>query len=205
MNSASLDSRLSRLLEKMHQHLDADEPRAAIGLLETCDLSLKETATWLNARGMVAFRMSEFGVATDYFEQALQVHGPSAEVLSNLGAVHLERAKGSAGPQQRDAYTLALDRLQEALRLESDSPNVLTNLALAHTLAGDMSKAEFYLDQALSNAPRHTSALFQKAQLLYDRGSLADALKLIDTILEDLPDQQEALAQRHPILDRLSF
>ena len=205
MNAASLDSTLNRLLEQMHQHLDADEIRAAVGLLDTCDPSLKKTGTWLNARGMIAFRMGELGVANDYFEQALQAHGPEVEILCNLGAVHLELAKGSAGPQQREAYTAALSRLQEALKLAPDSPNVLTNLALAYTLAGDMSRAEFYLDRALANAPRHSSALFQKAQLLSDRGSLADALKLIDTILEELPGQQEALAQRHLILDRLSF
>ena len=201
---ASEDS-LAKLLEQMNQHVAANELRAAVGLLETADAQLKETATWLNARGLVAFRFGEFGASLDYFQRALDKNGPTAEILSNLGAVHLERAKGSAGAQQREAYQQALEYLNKALFLEAGNPNILTNLALAYNLAGDMSRCELYLDRTLARDPRHPAALFQKAQLLYERGSLADSLKLIDTILEDDPDQPEATAQRNLILDRLSF
>lgn len=205
MVEVTSEDSLTKLLEQMNQHVAANELQAAVGLLETADDVLKETATWLNARGLIAFRFGEFGTALDYFEQALDKNGPAAEILSNLGAVHLERAKGSAGAQQRDAYRQALEYLNAALSLEGDNPNILTNLALAYNLAGDMNNCELYLDRTLARDPRHPAALFQKAQLLYERGSLADSLKLIDTILEDEPDQPEATAQRNLILDRLSF
>ena len=154
---------------------------------------------------MVAFRLGELGAAAGYLEQALEAQGQVAEVLSNLGAVYLELATGSAGSPQREAYQRALVLLTQAIKLDPDQPNIHTNIALAYILAGEMSKAEQCLDHALALNPIHPEALFHKAQFLYDKGSLADSLRLIDTILEHDPDQQEARAQRNLILDRLSF
>ena len=205
MEESELHQQLEALLEHMHKALESDGPLEALRLLESCSPPLKATGTWLNARGMIAFRMGEFGIANDFLQQALTVQGPVAEILSNIGAVYLEQAKGSAGLQQRQAYESAVEKLTEALNIDPAQPNIHTNLALAHILAGQITKAELCLEAALAINPLHPEALFQKAQLLYEQGSLADSLKLIDTILEHYPERTEARTQRNLILDRLSF
>ncbi len=100
---------------------------------------------------------------------------------------------------RRNDLDAAAARLERARSLAPDAAPVLLLSGLMEQVRGDADAAEAYLRQAVEVDPENLRALYALATLLRDRGTpeaTADALRLIDRILDRQPDNLAALLEK---------
>lgn len=99
--------------------------------------------------------------------------------------------RGDVYLEMGDPYR-ALSEFKSAQMLAPDSDSAAIGMAKAHLDTGHDEAAERVLAPVLNRHPRNTDARLQHASLLSRRGQHDAALKLIDGVLQDVPDHATA-------------
>ncbi len=119
-------------IERGAARSDVDKPQALLTAEALISRRLKRAPNdpqWLEARGRADLLDGKFDSAVESFEQAREIAGDSAELLSDLASAHFERAKATGRAVD---YGAAVDLLGEAIALSPDDPVLLFNRALAN-------------------------------------------------------------------------
>ncbi len=115
------------------------------------------------------------------YDRALALSPRSVPVLGNRAAALLALGR----PQE------ALVSLQKANALQPDTPQVILFLAQAYRSTGNIERAEFHNAQALRLQPGSRNARAHQASLLLDRGRIAEALSLVQSLRAENPQDPE--------------
>jgi predicted Zn-dependent protease len=93
-------------------------------------------------------------------------------------------------------YPLAVESLEKALALRPESDKVRLSLAEIQVVLGRYDDAQGHFEQLRRRRPKDAAVLFGLARSLAGRGQKAEALRLLDGLLADHPDDWKALGER---------
>jgi type IV pilus assembly protein PilF len=141
----------------------------AVALAET-RLAIKDDSSYVpayNMQGLVFMELREDGPAREAFNHALRLSPNNPEVLNNFGWFLCLR-----NDQQR-----GLELMQRATTdtLYPTPEKAFLSAGLCLRRMGRVAEAEDYLRRAVLIRPDLIGALYNLAQLAYDRGSMEDA------------------------------
>lgn len=118
-----------------------------------------------------------------------------------IAAMDGERLEAAAGAQAAGDYDLAREILQALLATSPDNPDLLRRLAMVEAGDENLALAMDLIDRAARLAPRDLDIALARGYILYWRGNLADAQKVVAAISAQSPDYPE-LAELTAALDR---
>ena len=120
------------------------------------------------------------------------VAGTSAGASSAASLPEHAAAPDSAGMVDAAALEREIETLERAHEANPASLRIALNLGDAYHLALRLDEAEACYREALRTHPEHPSAVVRMAMVWHSRGADARAVKTIQEVLEELPDDQEA-------------
>src|SRR5207244_9032161 len=126
-------------------------------------------------------------------DQALAIAPSDAVALNTRGAIQIERGDLAA----------AENSLREALKIRGDYAEARFNLALALRRRGELESAEAELDRILGSPYPLDAARLERATLHIERGDAREALRLLEALLAEYPDDPRALANAAAAHQRL--
>jgi type IV pilus assembly protein PilF len=138
--------------------------------LEETRLALKEDSSYVpayNVRGLIYMELREDAQARLAFEEALRRAPGEADVMNNYGWFLCLRGEPARGMEM-------FARVQ-ALPLYDTPEKPLLNAGLCSRLQGNAREAEDYLRRAVAVRPDLIAALFNLAEILYEKGSYKEA------------------------------
>ena len=120
-----------------------------------------------NVAGLIYARLKDDRLATESFQRALAINPSDYDAHNNYGQFLCDRKR------EREA----IQHFQLALRnpLYPTPDRSLVNAGVCARRSGDLASAEDYLKQALSVRPNHPQALYQLADISYERGDFETA------------------------------
>ena len=136
-----------------------------------------------NVAGLVYARLKEDRLAGEAFERALQINPNDYNAHNNYGAYLCDRKRAD------EAIRHFLAAVRNPLYPYPDRSYV--NAGICARRSGNIPDAESYFDLALKRNPRQTQALFQLAELSYERREDAAAKGYLDRLARagaDAPD-----------------
>lgn len=120
-----------------------------------------------NVAGLVYAEIKEDGLAQQSFERALRINPTDSDANNNYGLFLCRRQR------EAEAIKYFLIALRNPLYQNPDRSYV--NAAVCSRRRGDVASAEDYLRRALTLRPTQPQALYQLADLEYERGNFAEA------------------------------
>lgn len=120
-----------------------------------------------NVAALVYARLKEDRLADESFQRALRINPNDYDALNNYGSFLCDRK------QEREAIKLFLAAIRNPLYSAPDRSYV--NAGVCARRSGDLAGAEEYFQQALKLRPFEPQALYQLAEMSFDRGDLAGA------------------------------
>ena len=136
--------------------------------------------------GIVLQRLGEQGMAEKHFEQAIELEPSNPDIRNAWGAFLCGQGRHAEADEQ---FAKAL-----ANPLFATPALALTNAGLCAMSAGNEAKGEEYLRQALSRDPGFAPALYQMAELNYERRNYKTAHDYIERLLRAAPVAPKSLA-----------
>ena len=138
----------------------------------------------LNAAGLAYWARREHAVAEQKFQKATALKPDYSEAWNNLGALYLDLGR----------YDAAIAPLENALKsvFYDTRERALANLGWAYYKLGRAGDAEARLREALEAAPDFPFAQKSLAIVLQERGEHREAVKLLTSALEAMPDDADA-------------
>jgi len=133
--------------------------------------------------GYVLYQEGERARAAEYFRRAVEQNSELASAQHNLGATLLAQGQ----PEQ------ALPHLEAAIQLDPGHAPALLTLGDAYLAAGRRKQAAGVYQRAWSLAPTLLEARARWAALVLDQGRLDDARRAWLEIIEQQPNQPDAL------------
>lgn len=179
---------------------------------------LKKGVNKVNAEVAFAIALYEKGdiaQAVQHYRRALKIDSDCAEAHAGLGISlariceieqsfqHLERAWqlspdcGLLANWLADAYfdkgdfDRAIELYGEALRLDPADNNAQNDMADAFRLKGDFATAVKMYDCAIAIDPGDTNAMLEKAQCLIQLQKAAEAMVVLNTLIESFPTSRD--------------
>lgn len=120
-----------------------------------------------NVAGLVYARLKEDRLAGENFQRALRINPNDYDALNNYGSFLCDRK------QEREAIKLFLAAVRNPLYLVPERSYV--NAGVCARRSGDAAGAEEHFQQALRLRPSQPQALYQMADMSFERGDLAGA------------------------------
>lgn len=120
-----------------------------------------------NVSALVHAQLKEDDIAQQHFERALRINPADSDANNNYGLFLCERKR------EEDAIRYFLAALRNPLYRTPERSYV--NAGLCARRRGDVARAEEFFRNALTARPSHPQALYHLADLLYERGSYAEA------------------------------
>jgi len=151
----------------------------------------KTYAPAFNALGLVHMDLKEDDQAEKYFRQAIKIDPSNSEAKNNYGMFLCQRGRQKEGIRQ------LLDALKNPLYATPDA--AYRNAGLCARKAGDTKSAEEYFLKALKLNPNQPQALYNLAEINYQRDDYAAAKQYISryfTVTENAGPEALWLAAR---------
>jgi type IV pilus assembly protein PilF len=151
----------------------------------------KNYAPAFNALGLVHMDLKEDDQAEKYFRQAIKIDPSSSEAKNNYGMFLCQRGRQKEGIRQ------LLDALKNPLYATPDV--AYRNAGLCARKSGDTKSAEEYFLKALKLNPNQPQALYNLAEINYQRDDYAAAKQYISryfTVTENAGPEALWLAAR---------
>jgi type IV pilus assembly protein PilF len=159
----------------------------AVALQET-RLALKDDSSYFqayNMQGLVYMELREDGPARESFDQALRLSPNNPEVLNNFGWFLCVRNEGDRG--------LGMIERAASDPLYATPEKALLSAGLCLRRLGRKADAEDRLRRAVMIRPDMVGALYNLAELSYDRGATKDAENYLVRTMRVATPSQEAL------------
>lgn len=136
-----------------------------------------------NVAGLIYARLKEDRLADESFQRALRINPNDYDALHNYGSFLCDRK------QERESVKYFVAAIRNPLYTSPDRSYV--NAGVCARRGGDLASAEEYLQQALKLRANQPQALYQLADMSFERGDLAGA----KTYLNRLTQISESSAQ----------
>ena len=138
-----------------------------------------------NVAGLVYARLKEDRLAGESFQRALRINPNDYDALNNYGSFLCDRK------QEREAIKLFLAAVRNPLYPAPDRSYV--NAGVCARRSGDAAAAEEYFRQALKLRPSQPQALYQMADISFERGDLAGAKTYLSQLAQFADTSAEVL------------
>jgi len=178
-------------------------PANALGaqkyLKEAVRLDRKFALAWalLSYTDAVGYRTATLQPTVALREEARQAAETALTLQPNLGeAVH---AKGYYHYSCLKDYDTAVRYFEQARPLLPNSSRIPESLAYVERRRGQWERSEAYFNEAERLDPRNVTMLGQHAGSYINRRHLPDAVRKVDQVLNIIPDDVDALAQKASI------
>jgi len=159
----------------------------AVALQET-RLALKDDSSYFpafNMQGLVYMELREDGAARESFDKALRLSPNNPEVLNNFGWFLCLRSEGDRG--------LAMIDRAASDPLYATPEKALLSSGLCLQRLGRKAEAEDRLRRAVQIRPDMVGALYNLAELAYERGAPKDAENYLVRTMRVATPSQDAL------------
>jgi len=116
------------------------------------------------------------------YTKAIEVDPANVKPYMVLGQFHEESGKDD----------LALQNYEKALSIQPDEVRVLDTLARFHFKKKNIEKTDEYIGKVLEKNPKFFATRMLKAEVLVLKREFAEALTLLDSLIEEQPDNARA-------------
>ncbi len=135
--------------------------------------------------GLVYMTLKQDALAERSFERALKIDSNDSASNNNYGMFLCQRKR------EKEAMKYFAAALKNPLYATPE--NAYTNAGICASMQGDSAKAEELLRKALALQPDQSQALYQLADLMYQRNQMTDARALLNRHMKVSTPSAEAL------------
>jgi choline-sulfatase len=161
---------------------ESGHPREAAEVLEPYMTAVKPDVDVITARGMALAALGRRAEALATFDRALQADPTNAQVLLNIGTVHL---MGGDARQAGQAFVAALE-------LDPTLAKAHNSLGVIAAQGGRLDEAVGHWRQAVALNPSDWQTLFNLGSTLRAQGRTAEARPYLESYLKAAPRALEA-------------
>jgi tetratricopeptide (TPR) repeat protein len=158
----------------------------ALQLMKLASRTRLHNSAVLYNYGEIYRAMGDCRTAVEYYQRSLLIYRDNRNAFIKMGQCF----------QQRENYELSNKAFVAALNLTPHDASLFSQIGYNYLRMGNLTKADFYLGQALKEKPRHIKARLNLAQLRFRQGKLDEATGLLEQLLAE----NERNADAHAML-----